>query len=203
MTRIKLCGLKRTCDVEWANESLPEYIGFVFAKKSKRYVTPKEAEALKKGLHKSIKAVGVFVDEEPESIAELCRQGVIDMVQLHGSEDENYISNLRGIVECPIMKAFCIMTEQDIQRAKKSSADFVLLDSGKGSGSTFDWRLLQGMERRYFLAGGLAPENVTAAIKALQPYGVDASSSLETDGYKDKEKMKAFVEAVRKRKKEE
>lgn len=202
MTRIKLCGLKRVCDVEWANELAPEYIGFVFAKKSKRYITPKEADALKKVLHKSIKAVGVFVDEEPENIAKLCRQGMLDVVQLHGNEDEAYIRNLRELMDCPIIKAFCIATKQDIQKANESSADFVLLDSGGGSGNVFDWKLLQGMKRNFFLAGGLAPENVTAAIKALQPYGVDASSSLETDGYKDKEKMKAFVEAVRQGKEE-
>ena len=200
MTRIKLCGLKRICDVEWANELAPEYIGFVFAVKSKRYVSYKEAEELKCKLDKSIKAVGVFVDEAPETIAELCNQGIIDMVQLHGNEDEAYICRLRAFTNAAIIKAFRVETKKDIQRANESSADFVLLDSGGGTGRAFDWGLLQGMERSYFLAGGLTPESVAAAINHLHPFGVDASSSLETDEYKDKKKMTAFVEAVRNRK---
>lgn len=197
MIRIKLCGLKRVCDVEWANELAPEYIGFVFFKKSKRYVTPEEAKALKKKLDKSIKAVGVFVNEEPEEIAKLCNTGMIDMVQLHGDEDEEYIRNLRTLTDCPIIQAFQIASKGDISKANNSIADFVLLDSGGGSGNVFEWELLQGMKRPYFLAGGLTPENVAEAVNTFSPFGVDASSSLETEGGKDKKKMADFVRAVR------
>lgn len=197
MIRIKLCGLKRVCDVEWANELAPEYIGFVFFKKSKRYVTPEEAKALKKKLDKSIKAVGVFVNEEPEEIAKLCNTGMIDMVQLHGDEDEEYIRNLRTLTDCPIIQVFQIANKGDISKANNSIADFVLLDSGGGSGNVFEWELLQGMKRPYFLAGGLTPENVAEAVNTFSPFGVDASSSLETEGGKDKKKMADFVRAVR------
>lgn len=199
MTKIKLCGLKRVCDIEWANELQPDYIGFVFARQSKRYVTGKEAEKLRAMLHKPVKAVGVFVNEEPEVIAAFTRQRTIDMVQLHGNEDETYLGRLRGMTGVPVIQAFRVETREDIQRAEKSSADIVLLDSGSGGGKTFDWDLLQDMKRPYFLAGGLTPKNVADAIERLGPFGVDTSSCLETEGVKDKRKMTAFVEAVRRK----
>ncbi len=199
MTKIKLCGLKRVCDIEWANELQPDYVGFVFARQSKRYVTGKEAEKLRAMLHKPVKAVGVFVNEEPEVIAALTRQRTIDMVQLHGNEDEAYLRRLRGMTGVPVIQAFRVKTREDIQRAEKSSADIVLLDSGSGGGKTFDWDLLQDMKRPYFLAGGLTPKNVADAIERLRPFGVDTSSCLETEGVKDKRKMTAFVEAVRRK----
>ena len=197
MTKIKLCGLKRACDIAWANELELDYIGFVFAKPSRRYVKPEEAGKLKAMLHESIKAVGVFVDEEPEVIAELVKRGIIDVVQLHGCEDEVFLAQLRKMIQVPIFQAFRIQTVEDVQRAEKSSADMILLDAGAGCGETFDWTLLWNIGRPYFLAGGLTPENVTDAIVQLKPYGVDASSSLETEGVKEKQKMAAFVEAVR------
>lgn len=197
MTRIKLCGLTRACDIEWANELKPDYIGFVFAKQSRRYVTPKEAEKLKAMLHKSIKAVGVFVDEKPEVIAKLTELGITDVVQLHGNEDESYLRRLRGMIDVPIIQAFRVNTKEDIFRSEESCADMILLDSGAGCGEPFDWSLLQGSKRPYFLAGGLTPENVADAIERLQLFGVDASSSLEKEGVKEKRKMTAFVEAVR------
>lgn len=197
MTKIKLCGLKRACDIVWANELKPDYIGFVFAKQSRRYVEPEEAGKLKAMLHESIKAVGVFVDEKPEVVAELVKRGIIDAVQLHGCEDEVFLAQLRKMIHVPVFQAFRIQTGEDVQRAEKSSADRILLDAGAGCGETFDWKLLQNINRPYFLAGGLTPENVADAIERLEPYGVDASSSLETEGVKEKKKMAAFVEAVR------
>lgn len=197
MTKIKLCGLKRACDIVWANELKPDYIGFVFAKQSRRYVEPEEAGKLKAMLHESIKAVGVFVDEKPEVVAELVKRGIIDAVQLHGCEDEVFLAQLRKMTHVPVFQAFRIQTGEDVQRAEKSSADRILLDAGAGCGETFDWKLLQNINRPYFLAGGLTPENVADAIERLEPYGVDASSSLETEGVKEKKQMAAFVEAVR------
>ena len=197
MTKIKLCGLKRTCDIEWANALNPDYVGFIFAKNSRRCVTPGEAGKLKAILHPAIKAVGVFVDEAPEVIAELAVSGTIDLLQLHGSEDETYLECLRRMVNVPVIQAFRITSGDEVRRAQESSADMVLLDAGAGCGEVFDWSLLQDIRRPYFLAGGLTSQNVADALECLHPYGVDVSSSLETDGYKDQEKMAAFVEAVR------
>lgn len=197
MTKIKLCGLKRVCDIEWANKLKPDYIGFVFVKQSRRYVSPNDAGELKRLLHPSIKVAGVFVDAELEVIAGIEEQNIIDVVQLHGSEDETYLRQLRERINVPIFQAFCIKTEEDMKRAEESSADMVLLDAGAGCGEVFDWSLLKNINRPYFLAGGLTPENVSDALEGLHPYGVDASSALETDGVKDKVKMAAFVKAVR------
>lgn len=197
MTKIKLCGMKRPEDIDCANGLCPEYIGFVFAPKSKRYVTFKEAEKLRERLKAGITPVGVFVDEDIENIEALVTKGTIQIVQLHGSEDNLYIRALRKRVNCPVIQAFRIQEEEDIRKAEASEADFILLDSGGGTGKTFDHTLIKGLQREFFLAGGLTADNVAEAITALRPYGVDASSSLETDGVKDQNKMAAFVHAVR------
>ena len=198
MTKIKLCGLSRLCDIEAANELKPDYIGFVFAPKSKRYVTPEMAAELKSRLSSEIQAVGVFVNENPETVAELLNSGVIDIVQLHGGEDEDYINRLRKLTVKPIIKAFRIETANDIKTAKQSTADYILLDSGAGTGTVFDWKLIRNMKRPYFLAGGLDPANVSEAIQTLNPFAVDVSSGIETSEVKDKTKMAAFAAAVRK-----
>lgn len=209
-TRIKLCGLSRLCDIEAANELMPDYAGFVFAKKSRRYVTAQQAAELKKHLNPSIAAVGVFVDEDPENIARLFRDGIIDMAQLHGSETAESIKRLRGLPSVPdgprIIQAFQIRSARDCTLAQNSAADYILLDSGSGTGKSFDWKLIResreesgepAIRRPYFLAGGLDAENVQAGIAALRPYAVDVSSGIETGGYKDRKKMRDFVHAVR------
>ncbi len=198
MTKIKLCGLSRPCDIEAANELKPEYIGFVFAEKSKRYVSPEKASELKGLLAPGIQAVGVFVNENPKNVAKLLQDGIIDIAQLHGGEDEDYIIQLRKLTEKPIIKAFCMESERDIADVERCTADYVLLDSGAGTGMVFDWQLIQDIKRPYFLAGGLAPDNVANAVYLLHPYVVDVSSGIETDGVKDKTKMAEFVAAVRK-----
>lgn len=198
MTKIKLCGLSRCCDIEAANELKPEYIGFVFAPKSKRFVSKKTAAELKLLLSPDIQTVGVFVNEASEAIADLLNSGIIDIAQLHGSEDEEYIRQLRLYTDKPIIKAFRIVSKQDIDAANSSTADYVLLDSGGGTGEVFDWELIRGMKRFYFLAGGLGICNVERAVEMLSPYAVDVSSGVETDGLKDKIKMEKFVTAVRK-----
>lgn len=199
MTAIKLCGLSRPCDIEWVNELKPQYIGFVFARKSKRYVSPELAVSLRAGLSKDIKAVGVLVNAPVDFVCSLLESGAIDIPQLHGQEDESYIAELRSRVDCPIIKAFRIDSAADVEAANASSADYVLLDAGSGgTGTSFDWSLLEGIRRPYFLAGGLDPERVGPAVAALHPYGVDVSSGIETDGLKDKNKMEAFVANVRK-----
>lgn len=198
MTGIKLCGLSRTSDIEAANELRPEYIGFVFAPKSRRFVSYEKAEELKRLLKPEIKAVGVFVDEAPETIVQLLRNGIIDMAQLHGRETENDIKRLRSLTSKPIMKAFRIESELDIADAQSCTADYILLDSGAGTGAVFDWELIKNIRRPYFLAGGLKPDNVEQAVKTLKPYAVDVSTGIETGGVKDRAKMAAFVAIVRK-----
>lgn len=198
MTKIKLCGLSRPCDIDMANELKPDYIGFVFAEKSKRYVTPEQAAQLKALLDPEIRAVGVFVDADVDLAAELLNRRIIDIAQLHGGEDEAYIQRLRQLTDQPIIRAFRIKTQTDIAMAERCSADHVLLDSGAGTGVVFDWSLLKNVKRPYFLAGGLSPENVGDAARLLRPYAVDVSSGVETDGLKDREKAAAFIAAVRK-----
>lgn len=201
MTKIKLCGLSRAVDIQAVNELQPDYIGFVFAPKSKRYVSPDQARELKRLLSSGIQAVGVFVNEGPEVVADLLNSGVIDLAQLHGSEDAAYIASLKKLTAKPIIQAFTIRTPEDIDLANRSPVDYVLLDSGAGSGTVFNWDLIQYMTRPYFLAGGLDQYNVAEAIRALHPYAVDVSSGIETDGRKDQSKMAAFVAAVRKEEK--
>lgn len=198
MTEIKLCGLSRDSDIRVANELKPQYIGFVFAPKSKRYVKPEKARELKQMLAPNIKAVGVFVNEKLETIAAFLNNGLIDVAQLHGDESDDYIMQLRKYTDRPIIKAFRIKTTEDIADAKQSAADYVLLDSGAGTGVVFDWNLIHSIQRPYFLAGGLQSGNVRAAIRTLRPFAVDISSGIETDGVKDKTKMAAFIAAVRK-----
>ena len=193
MTKIKFCGMKTLDDIFAANEIFPEYVGFVFAQKSKRYVTPAQAEKFRAALSKKILAVGVFVNEKISTVAELLNNGIIDAAQLHGNEDNAYIKNLRALTVKPIIKAFLIDAVSE-----ESLADFILIDSGAGSGKTFDWRQIN-FKREYFLAGGLTPENVGEAIKLLKPFAVDVSSGIETDGRKDFKKMATFAEVVRRK----
>lgn len=198
MTKMKLCGLSRLCDIEAANELKPDYIGFVFATKSKRYVTYEKATELKSRLSPEIQAVGVFVNEHPREVAKRLENGIIDIAQLHGDEDEDYITQLRLLTDKPIIKAFRIETAHDIKIANKSTADYILLDSGAGTGMLFDWGLVNSIGKPYFLAGGLDACNIADAVKTLHPFAVDVSSGIETNGVKDKIKMAAFVAAVRK-----
>lgn len=212
--KIKLCGLSRPQDIEAANTLMPDYVGFVFARKSRRYISPETAAALRNLLHPGIQAVGVFTDEKPELVAALVRDHIIDVIQLHGHEDRDYISYLRTLTSAPIIQAVCIRDESDLERAQESSADLILLDSAAGgSGVSFDWSILSRVTRPYFLAGGLTAENVRDALSAAlpyaltaaapcaptaaAPYAVDVSSGIETDGWKDKIKMEQFVRAVR------
>ena len=194
MTKIKFCGLKRIEDIKYANELKPDFVGFVFAPKSKRFVNADTARELKNLLDTEIKAVGVFVDEDINVVTKLLKDGIIDIAQLHGSEDEEYIKSLRAICDKPIIKAFTIVSKDDIKKANESTADYILLDSGKGSGETFDWDLIKEVNRPYFLAGGLTLDNVENAVKTLHPFVVDVSSGIETDGFKDFDKMCRFAQ---------
>lgn len=197
MTKIKLCGIRTIEDVTYVNEVKPDYIGFVFFPQSRRYVTDEIAEELSLEILPGIVKTGVFVNDKIEHIVSLVEKKVIDAVQLHGEEDDEYIRQIRKFVNCPIVRALKVRSQEDIQKAKNTDADLVLLDGGAGQGTVFDWSLIQEMERPYFVAGGLTSENVAKLIAKHRPFGVDVSSAIETNGKKDVEKMRTFVNAVR------
>lgn len=198
MTKIKFCGLTRPEDIAAANALKPEYIGFVFATRSKRYVSPQQAALLRAGLDPAIKAVGVFVNEPPEAVARLLNETIIDIAQLHGQEDTAYLARLRSLTAKPLWQAFRAETAAGLAAAVRSTADMVLLDSGAGgTGTVFNWKLLQGFPRPYILAGGLDADNAADAAARLHPYAVDVSSGIETAGKKDPAKMAALAAAVR------
>lgn len=200
-TKIKFCGLSRNCDIETANVLSPDYVGFVFAKNSRHCVSFARAKELKALLAPGILTVGVFVNEDPRTVAAFLEAGVIDAAQLHGDEDTDYIRGLKSLTKAPLIKAFGLRSIHDLPAVERCPADLVLLDSpGGGTGRLFDWQLLENIQRPYFLAGGLSAENVGEAIARLRPFGVDVSSGIETGGYKDREKMTAFAAAVREEK---
>ncbi len=185
------------------NRLRPDYVGFVFWPKSKRAVTPEEAARIRKMLSPEIRTVGVFVDEAPEKIAAWIQKGIISVAQLHGHETEKDIRALReqlrrnGARDGELWQAFVLTSREQLRAAADSSADFLLLDAGRGEGGSFDWGWLRDFSRPYFLAGGLTADNVGRAVESIRPYGVDVSSAIETDGVKDFRKMAAFVQAVR------
>lgn len=199
MTKIKICGLSRPCDIEYVNEAKPDFCGFIInVPKSKRNVSPDTVRQLVKNLSPDVKPVGVFVNAPMDEIAALTEDGTLAYVQLHGKEDEAYIAALREKIHVPIIQAFKVSCPEDVAHAQQSSADYILLDNGSGgTGKTFDWSHLRDITRPYILAGGLGPDNLGLAISQLAPWGVDLSSGVETDGFKDKNKVLAAVQAVR------
>ena len=215
MTKIKICGLKRLQDIEYVNELLPDFIGFVFAG-TKRKITDEKAKEfktvlnprnqvvdLKKYLTSSIQVVGVFVNDTLEHISFLANNNIIDIIQLHGDEDKEYIENLRKITNKQIIKAVRVKNSQSVIETKKIKADYLLLDtfsdSGEygGTGKTFNREYIPKNIGNYFLAGGLNQNNLEEIIKDVKPYAVDLSSGVETDGFKDREKIKKVIEIVR------
>lgn len=197
MTKIKICGLQSKEDISYVNQLKPDYIGFVFLQGRRRYVSPKNAAVLRVHLNPSIQSVGVFVNESIENIVHLLQNQTIQIVQLHGQEDASYVQKLKSLYNCPVIKAVIIKTKEDIQKALDYPADYLLLDSGLGTGKTFDWSLIQNIDRPFFLAGGLTSENVIKAISMTHPYAVDISSGVETNQRKDYTKMEAFIQSVR------
>ncbi len=197
LTKVKICGLSRGCDIEYANRLKPDYIGYVFWQRSRRYVTREQAEALTRRLDGAVTPVGVFVDEEAELVSRLANEGTIKVIQLHGHEDEAYLKELRNMTDAPIIKAFKIRGGEDIEKANTFPSDYILLDNGYGTGQTFDWSFVRGIKRPFFLAGGVNADNVRDAIDKLHPYAVDISSGVETDGHKDFDKMRHFINKVR------
>ena len=217
MVKIKICGLKRPEDIEIVNKYKPDYVGFVFAP-SPRKVSFEQAKEFSSQLDDDIVPVGVFVNEHMKLIVDLYREGIIQIAQLHGDEDENYIRNLKDKSleetgsEIPVINAIeinSIIQNDDLDENqvnekllewRDSVSDYFILDSGKGSGKTFNWNLIdknsEFFKNSIFLAGGLNSENLASAIEEFNPFAVDLSSSVETDGFKDEEKIKEIIEIV-------
>ena len=209
MVKIKICGMRRSEDIEMANRYKPDYIGFVFAD-SPRKVSYEQAKELSELLSDAIVPVGVFVNEHIKLIVDLFKDGIIEMAQLHGDEDEKYIRNLKdkSIEETgkqiPVINAIEIKDGADyndeLLKWRDSASDYFILDSGKGSGKTFDWSLIdkesEFFKNSIFLAGGLNSENLALAMEEFNPFAVDLSSSVETDGFKDEEKIKEIIEIM-------
>lgn len=198
--KLKFCGLTREADIRAANETRPDYIGFVFAE-SRRRVTDEQAARLRALLSPGIQAVGVFVNDDPTHIALLANRGVIDLIQLHGSESAAYIQRLRTMTAAPIICALRVGKQTDIKRAESNLVDFLLLDTYTkdaygGSGRIFDWSLLGEVGKPYFLAGGLNESNIPHAMRT-GAYALDLSSGIETDGVKDAEKMRRVAALVK------
>ena len=199
MTKIKICGLRRPEDIVYVNEAKPDFAGFIIdVPKSRRNVPREKVRELTALLSPKILPVGVFVNAPMETILSLVTDGTLKAVQLHGQESQSYLEELKKQVAVPLIRAFSIRSPEDLTEAEKSPADFVLLDNGAGgTGETFDWSLLSSFDRPFFLAGGLRLENIAEAVSRFHPYALDLSSGVETDGYKDKEKIIAAVAAVR------
>ena len=199
MPKIKICGIRRFEDIEMVNKYLPDYVGFVFAE-SKRKVTHDTAYQLKDKLNPNILSVGVFVDAPQDEILGLYNGGAIEIAQLHGGENEEYITDLKEKTdnELKIIKAIEISKGTELNEYDNSKADYLLLDSGKGSGKTFDWKLIKKeIKKDFFLAGGLSSSNILEAIEQFSPYAVDLSSALESDGFKDENKIKEIMELIK------
>lgn len=201
MAKIKICGLSREQDIDAVNAALPDYIGFVFAR-SKRQVDENRAKELKKRLDPRIKAVGVFVNEDIEKVIKLCSSRVIDLIQLHGDENDDYIMRLKNYIPNEIIRAVRVKSWADIEKAKYFSCDYLLLDAYHekdygGTGKTFDWSVIPPLKKPFFLAGGINPGNAMYAIKHHNPYCIDVSSGVETNGYKDPKKIMDIVGMAR------
>ena len=219
-TKIKICGLRRREDILAINEAKPDYCGFIIEfPRSFRSITADKARELVRELSPKIRAVGVFVNAPMELVRDLLNDGTLALAQLHGQEDESYIRELKKTVEKPVIKAFSVKTKEDIEKAILSPADYILelrkvMDDsnvcwqtaelgkvdqgGGGTGKTFDWSLIPEIRREFFLAGGLGTENLRQAIREIRPYAVDLSSSVETDKWKDPEKIRQVVDIVKK-----
>lgn len=214
MQKIKLCGMMKPCDIEYANRVKPDLVGFIFAN-TRRKISAAQAKQFREALDAEIPAVGVFVNEDISVITSLVQNGCIDLIQLHGEEDADYIRRLREVCDVPVIKAVKVQTVEQIRQAAALPVDYLLLDTYRkgvlgGTGEAFDWELLRETKaaagdaaegelfgKPYFLAGGLHAGNLREAA-ALGSYGLDVSSGIETDGSKDFTKMVEVMELVRK-----
>lgn len=215
--KVKMCGISKVETIPAVVEAKPDYMGLVFAP-SKRQVTVDQAKTLVEELHKQytkrynngaeqsnndeIKTVGVFVNETLDNLVSIATEANLDVVQLHGDEDEAFIQSLKERTNVEVWKAVQIRSAADAEAWIDSRADMLLFDAYHkdergGTGEVFDWSCLDEFERPFMLAGGIDSTNVARAIRTVRPYGIDISSGIETDGVKDDEKIKAFTNIVR------
>ena len=208
--KVKMCGISKVETIPAVVEAKPDYMGLVFAS-SKRQVTVEQAKTLVEALHKqckaqndtvSIKTVGVFVNETLDNLVTIANEANLDVVQLHGDEDEAFIQSLKERTNVEVWKAVQIRSAADAEAWIDSSADMLLFDAYHkdergGTGDIFDWSCLDTFERPFMLAGGIDSTNVARAIRTVRPYGIDISSGIETNGVKDDEKITAFTKIVK------
>ena len=208
--KVKMCGISKVETIPAIVDAKPDYMGLVFAP-SKRQVTVEQAKILVEELHKqyavrynseTIKIVGVFVNETIENLLKIAEEVKLDVIQLHGDEDEFFIQILKEQSNVEVWKAVQVRSAADAEKWIDSSADMLLFDAYHkdergGTGEVFDWSSLDEFERPFMLAGGIDSTNVARAIRTVRPYGIDISSGIETNGVKDNEKMKAFTNIVR------
>jgi len=199
MIKVKICGICHQSEIGIMNELSPDYVGFVFAPKSRHFIAPEFAGMLRSKLRKGIQTVGVFSNAELKTVAMCVEIAGLNMVQLHGNETGEYIAALREYIKCPIMKVYKVAKAIDAEKASYSTADFAMLDGGSaGDGKTFDWSLIGKLHRKFFLSGGLTPENVTQALNiSSSPFAVNVSSGVESNRIKDYKKVMKFIAAVR------
>lgn len=200
---IKICGLFRECDIDYVNRAQPDYAGFIVNfPRSHRNVTPERARVLRKRMKPEIRAVGVFVDQPQDQVLKIAKMVGLDVIQLHGQEDNAYIERIREESGLAVWKAFKVRDAAELYKASHSAADMVLLDNGYGTGAVFDWSVVTEasgtiLERGFILAGGLTPDNIPKALMQLSPKIIDISSGVETDKVKDPDKIMEAVRAVR------
>ena len=197
--KIKICGLKSLDDIKIINKAKTNYAGFIFAKNSKRKIDFNLALKMKENINPEIKVTGVFANQEIKEIAELT--GIIDVIQLHGDEDNNYIKSLKEMTDKKIIKAYKA-DNQLKENIENSLADYILIDSNSkssfgGTGITFDWNIIPKTDKKIFLAGGLNINNIEKAIKMVNPYCLDINSGVETFGKKDEKKVIEIVKLIR------
>ncbi len=199
MTKVKICGICHEVEIGIMNELVPDFVGFVFVSKSRHFIAPEHAGLLRSKLRPGIRSVGVFANHSLKSVAMCVEVAGLDMVQLHGDETAEYIAALREYIRCPIMKVYKVAKPMDAEKALYSTADYVMLDGGNaGDGRTFDWSLLGNVRRKYFLSGGLTPENLNRAmIVTPQPYALNVSSGVEANKMKDYRKVMKFILGVK------
>lgn len=208
MTKIKICGLRRKEDIDIVNSFLPDFAGFILSDGFRRTVAKDDFLILAKNVDSRIRKVGVFVNEPLDSILDYASH--LDILQLHGDESFEYAERLRKATDRIIIKAVRAKTSEDIERFNEYPCNYLLIDAYKegeygGTGKVADWSIIKKAEinKPFFLAGGISADNVSDAIDELTPFCVDVSSSVETNGYKDKLKIKELIDKVRKEEKYE
>lgn len=188
-TKIKIGGLSRLEDVDFVNEAMPDYAGVVLCRRFRRGIDFEEAKAIRKRLNSNIPLVGVFVNDRFTDALVALRQGIVDIVQLQGTESEEYIQDLKFMSRKPVIKACQMDSLSVVPYMVGSGADYILMDSKPESGKTFDWSMVKNVTRPFILSGGLNPDNLEHAIKTVQPWGVNLSDGVMTDNVMDRQKI--------------